>query len=584
MESVDVSSTPTLPLLSFSSTCLAFDVTSPQKLKLPPPPSLEPREKTCWQCGQTFHTTSDVCPNDGSRLIDLTIDDSHDPFLGQTIGDRYKVNKRLGSGGMGHVYEARDLREPRDVAIKVLKLDYLRDDNIRRRFMHEARIIANLEHPNSVQLYDFGQTPDGNFFMVMELLEGESLADRLSHKFLTYREIFNLIPPICDALAEAHDNGVVHRDLKPENIFIVMDGEREEPRLIDFGVARQLERKTITRTGTLWGTPAYMSPEQARGDSVEAAADVYSIGVILYELICGHLPFHAENQMGYAVKHMHHRARPMKSAPGLTSPPDELDAFVLAALEKRPEQRPDDMRDFAATLRDIIDRHMSEQLLERTPALEVDAVALQEWIKQGEENREVVDSPASYFPGEVSFGADSSGERSSDSRPRPLVATLDISEAELDVQSFGAGARLAAAPKWALPAAALFLVCVILGVVWASSGPEPEPLEITEAPGAASTTPATPDAPTALGDAEASGTGEAAGLAASRAVHVMMRAQRVATVEPRPTARPEPSSSRSSKRASKKRGTSARKSTRAKPKKNPRVKREDMKDALRNTF
>ena len=292
---------------------------------------VQARERTCWQCGRTFTTGLTVCPHDGTRLIDITLAQDHDPLIGQVLDERFFIERKIGEGGMGNVYGAR--QGELQVAIKVLKADYLRDENIRRRFMHEARIVANLNHPNAVRLIDFGQMPDGNFFMVMELLRGESLAERLTYKFLSYREVFELIAPICEVLDEAHSKGVIHRDLKPENIFIQREEDAtESPRLIDFGVAKQLERQTITRTGTLWGTPAYMSPEQARGDEIAAGADAYAIGIILYELIAGNLPFSATTQMGYALKHMHEPARSLLSLPGMRSVPEQLDALDFSLL------------------------------------------------------------------------------------------------------------------------------------------------------------------------------------------------------------------------------------------------------------
>lgn len=337
---------------------------------------------TCWQCGSTYDAGTRLCPEDGTRLVALSLAANHDPLLGQTIDERYRVDGVIGEGGMGTVYRARDLSQERDVAMKVLKADYLRDQNIRRRFMDEARIISNLEHPNAVKLYNFGQMADGNFYMVMELLHGESLAERLAYTFLTYREIFEIIPPVCEVLDEAHRMGIVHRDIKPENIYIQISPQGEETaRLLDFGVAKQLESEHITRTGMLWGTPAYMSPEQSRGDDVGAQADIYGIGIILYELIGGSLPFFAATQMGYAIKHMNEEPRGVSTLPGLESVPDALDALILSALQKNPDARPASMAEFTASLRLLIEAHQHEPWWQSVPAQEVDPVALQEWVK-----------------------------------------------------------------------------------------------------------------------------------------------------------------------------------------------------------
>jgi serine/threonine protein kinase len=340
------------------------------------------REKTCWQCGGTFRTDLEVCPNDGARLIDIASEEQGDPLIGQVFDGRFRIYRKLGEGGMGTVYSARRLDFESDVALKLLKVDFARDDGIRKRFMYEARVISNLRHPHVVRLFDFGQTSDGHFYMVMELLEGESLADRLAYRFVTYREVFDIVPPICGVLGEAHTRDVIHRDLKPENIFLLkVEGNDEFPKLLDFGIAKHIQAETMTQSGTLWGTPAYMSPEQAAGSAVGGQADIYAIGIILYELISGNLPFNASTQMGYAVKHLNEPARPLSSIPGLEDVPAELDAFVLRLLSKSPEDRPATMEEVASTLFGIRERCFDEALLDVVPAERVDPIGLQQWLK-----------------------------------------------------------------------------------------------------------------------------------------------------------------------------------------------------------
>lgn len=355
------------------------------------------REKICWKCGDKFADSLELCPADGSRLLNLSADDVDDPMIGTLFDGRFRILKKLGEGGMGNVYAARQIDFQRDVALKLLKADYLRDENIRRRFMYEARAISALKHPNALRLYDFGQAPPQAFYMVMELLEGESLADRLAYRFLTYREIFSIVTPVCGVLGEAHANEVVHRDLKPENIFISLVNGKEFPKLLDFGIAKHLTDETMTKSGTLWGTPAYMSPEQAKGDKVDGAADVYAIGIILYELISGNLPFHATTQMGLAVKHISVPARSLLSIPGLRSVPQELDDLIMSALSKDPAQRPASMEEFANALERIAGTCFSPEVLDSVPAEEVDAIALQRWLEEEpavEEDLPRLDSPA----------------------------------------------------------------------------------------------------------------------------------------------------------------------------------------------
>lgn len=340
-------------------------------------------EKICWKCGNTFSSELEVCPDDGARLLELNPDDRSDPLIGTLFDGRFRIYRKLGEGGMGTVYSARQIDFERDVALKILKVDFLRDENIRKRFMYEARTISNLRHPNAVRIFDFGQAPDGSVYMVMELLVGESLADRLAYKFLKYRDILEMVPPICGVLGEAHRNDVVHRDLKPENIFIGrLESQPEFYKLLDFGIAKHLRDETMTRSGTLWGTPAYMSPEQAKGGSVAAAADIYAIGIILYELISGNLPFHSTTQMGLAMKHISVPARSLLSIPGLSSVPAELDNLILSALAKDPADRPENMELFAEQLISIKSRLFDDALLDSVPAEEVDALELQRWIQE----------------------------------------------------------------------------------------------------------------------------------------------------------------------------------------------------------
>ena len=355
-------------------------------MALSPPDSTKEgpkKEKSCWQCGRSFFTSLDLCPDDGARLIVVEPQEEKDPFLGTVFDGRFRILAKLGEGGMGSVYSAHRLDFDTTVALKLLKSDFARDEGIRKRFMYEARVISNLKHPHSVRLYDFGQTESGHVYMVMELLEGESLADRLSYRFVSYREVFDIIIPVCGVLGEAHLRDVVHRDLKPENIYLLrVEGNHEFPKLIDFGIAKHNRAETMTKSGTLWGTPAYMSPEQARGDKVGAPADIYGMGIMLYELISGNLPFNASTQMGFAVKHINEEPRGLSTIPGLHSVPEELDDFVLSMLAKDPRERPASMIEVSNRLEAIRENYFDDALLDSIPAEEVDPQGLQRWLSE----------------------------------------------------------------------------------------------------------------------------------------------------------------------------------------------------------
>jgi serine/threonine protein kinase len=381
----------------------------------------------------------ETCPEDGSRLLDLDPGDREDPLVGTLFDGRFRVVKKLGEGGMGNVYSARQVDFERDVALKILKADFLRDEDIRKRFMYEARAISNLQHPHALRLFDFGQAPDGSFYMVMELLQGESLADRLAYRFVSFEEVFNIVPPVCGVLYEAHQNKVIHRDLKPENIYLVDVNDRSEfTKLLDFGIAKHLQDRTMTKSGTLWGTPAYMSPEQAKGDTVGAHADIYAIGIILFELISGNLPFHSETQMGLAMKHINVGARPLRSVPGLGAlVPEALDELVMQCLEKDPAERPQDAEEIAQRLERIRDEYFDDELLACVPAGDVDAIALQDWIADEPDVSDEMAIPALAQPAAsvqtpspdpahlAEFHSDSQ------SAPRSVTATSSVEEVEV---------------------------------------------------------------------------------------------------------------------------------------------------------
>jgi len=349
-------------------------------------------QRVCWQCGSTYQGDRETCPEDGAQLVELDPSETQDILIGRVYDYKYRIIGKLGEGGMSDVYSAKPVDGDRDVALKILKADFLRDEEVRKRFMYEARTISNLEHPHVVDLFDFGQSPDGSFYMVMELLEGQSLSSCLSDGDLDYGEILDIATPICGVLAEAHDRGVIHRDLKPENIYLTDDGADEWlAKLLDFGIAKHLRHQTVmTKSGALWGTPAYMSPEQAAGESVTEAVDQYAIGVILFEMVTGVLPFRATTSMGYAVKHMNQTAPHMTEVPGLKSVPTRLADLVAAMLQKDPSLRPPSMRAVSEELDTIRDELAEPGLLDFVPATEVkrSAISPAKDPKIGGENRD----------------------------------------------------------------------------------------------------------------------------------------------------------------------------------------------------
>lgn len=262
-------------------------------------------------------------------------------MIGQVLEGRYRVESRLGEGGMGVVYLATHVALGRKLALKVLRSDMARDVGVVQRFMQEARAASSIGHPNIVDIHDFGRLPDGSVYFAMEYLDGESLSALIERKGpFSFEEALRTVQPIASALGAAHALGIVHRDLKPDNVFLARrpDGQTTV-KVLDFGVAKVGGAASkMTRTGVVFGTPHYMSPEQAGGQSVDARTDIYALGVIMYEMVTGQVPFDADTFMGILTRHMFEpppRPTALESG-GATS---VLEPVVMRCLAKRPEDR-----------------------------------------------------------------------------------------------------------------------------------------------------------------------------------------------------------------------------------------------------
>ncbi|HEV7684484.1 MAG TPA: protein kinase [Pyrinomonadaceae bacterium] len=306
----------------------------------------------CPTCGRQYSTDFEICPEDQSPLqADATIMGAApvDPLLGHTLDGKYRLEERLGVGGMGTVYRALHLLIDRPVAIKVLNRLFVEDEAARTRFRREARAAGRLQHPNAVTVTDFGESQDGYVYLVMELLEGRTLRDVLAKEApLDVARSVALMVQISAAVAAAHEAGIIHRDLKPANIFIVQRPEVPAVvKVLDFGIAKlaaelleeeEQEALALTQVGAMIGTPRYMSPEQCDGVDLTPAADVYSLGCILYEMITGTVPFSGSTPLAIAVKQTSEIPRSPREF--VSSIPPALERVVLHTLEKRPENRP----------------------------------------------------------------------------------------------------------------------------------------------------------------------------------------------------------------------------------------------------
>ena len=288
-----------------------------------------------------------------SGLEDLPSTDP-EKWIGQVMSDRYRILSLLGQGGMGVVYLAEHVVIEKKVALKVLNEELSHSRDVVSRFIGEAKAASRIGHDNIIDITDFGTTKDKGVYFVMEHLDGCDLSDRLKEVGrIPWRELRDIAVQICRGLAAAHSKGIIHRDLKPENVFLIKHAGRDDfVKILDFGIAKFTGldggEPKMTKTGVIFGTPDYMSPEQAEGKSADHRVDIYGLGVILYELATGRLPFVAETFMGVLHQHMAKAPQPPRELVSDIAP--EFEAIILRALEKDPADRFQSMNEFAEAL------------------------------------------------------------------------------------------------------------------------------------------------------------------------------------------------------------------------------------------
>ncbi|HXU69141.1 MAG TPA: serine/threonine-protein kinase [Polyangia bacterium] len=312
----------------------------------------------CPTCKTHFGGEEHFCPRDGSPLTAsandrsapsggvsrATPDPTADRLLGRVLGGRYRLLERLGQGGMGTVYRATHTLMDKPVAVKILRGELATDAEAVARFHREARSASRLDHDHCIRVTDFGQSDDGLLFLVMELLDGHSLSHITRRGPVPPARAAAIGVAVAEALAHAHDAGIIHRDLKPDNVFLARRAKgREIVKVLDFGLAKLASDSalgpSITRDGTVFGTPEYMAPEQAEGEKLDGRTDVYALGVILYQLVCGEVPFKSSNFVALLTKQVSEEPMaPRDRRPDLEIPPG-LELIIMKCLAKRREDR-----------------------------------------------------------------------------------------------------------------------------------------------------------------------------------------------------------------------------------------------------
>ncbi|MFW6053891.1 MAG: protein kinase domain-containing protein, partial [Persicimonas sp.] len=300
----------------------------------------------CPECRASYDDSVSVCPEDGTRLYRL--DPADDPLVGAVLDERFRVDWLIGQGGMGAVYRGMQLSINRQVAIKVLRTEFVDREIALELFFREAKVISEMTHPNIVRLIEFGQDKERDLlYLVMELVESSSLSDLLKEGRFKASFALEVAYQVCGALTEPHANDIIHRDLKPDNLLIGARSDGTlETKVLDFGIARALQRNTrLTQTGMICGTPAYMAPEQSRDRKVDPRTDLYALGVMLYEMLAGRPPFMAQSSLQIMLKHIQEEPPSLREVLPAGALPEGIESLVYRLIAKDPAARPSSARE-----------------------------------------------------------------------------------------------------------------------------------------------------------------------------------------------------------------------------------------------
>ncbi|MBW2381664.1 MAG: serine/threonine protein kinase [Deltaproteobacteria bacterium] len=300
-----------------------------------------------------------------------------DPLVGSVLAGRYVVKSRIGEGGMGLVYEGLHRDIDKRVAIKVLRDDLSRRPDVVARFRQEAKSASRIGHENIVDISDFGETTGGASYFIMEFLDGEDLGNVLGREVTVDADrVCGIVLQCCRALSATHAKGIVHRDIKPENIFLTKrDGVDDFVKIVDFGIAKMSDIETdgapgrkLTKTGMIFGTPEYMSPEQAAGKDLDHRVDVYALGIILYECLAGRVPFEGDTFMGVLTQHLFAELPPIDELNPNAKVSRELELVIRKALAKDPDDRYQDTEELAEAVSCALDGRLSRATVKTPPS------------------------------------------------------------------------------------------------------------------------------------------------------------------------------------------------------------------------
>lgn len=312
--------------------------------------------RRCLTCGARYSESTAACPSDGTMLVPV----ADDSLIGSTFADRYEVVSIIGEGGMGVVYLARHQLMDRLVAIKMLHAHLVSNATSLKRFQQEARTASLLTHPNIITVHDFGVTDDGRPYLILDYVQGRGLKEVIEQEgLLSPERVVRISSQVCDGLSLAHSKGVIHRDLKPSNIMLLKDGQ-DEVKLLDFGIAKLLpqsgiQSQSLTASGEVFGTPLYMAPEQILGFPTDARSDIYALGCVIYEVLCGSPPFTGHSLFDTMQKHISEPIHPFSRYKTDLYVPEKLQSVIFKAMAKEPADRQQTMLELKEELQNTID-------------------------------------------------------------------------------------------------------------------------------------------------------------------------------------------------------------------------------------